>query len=66
MTCQLPPEPVHFVDREEEQDRASRAVLEWGDERSRPLCLALSGLGGTGKAEPAFRLARSRPPKPSS
>lgn len=59
MTYQLPPEPVHFVDREEEQDRASRAVREWGEERSRPLCLALSGLGGTGKTELAFRLARS-------
>ncbi|SCK11487.1 NB-ARC domain-containing protein [Streptomyces sp. WMMB 714] len=59
MTYQLPPGPVHFVDREEEQDRAFRAVLEWDEERSRPLCLALSGLGGTGKTELAFRLARS-------
>ncbi|AXK34954.1 hypothetical protein DVA86_22225 [Streptomyces armeniacus] len=57
MPYQLPPEPPHFVDRDDEQARAFRAVAEWG-ERSRPLCLALNGLGGAGKTELAFRIAR--------
>ncbi|MEU0742216.1 tetratricopeptide repeat protein [Streptomyces sp. NPDC006134] len=57
MTYQVPPETACFVDREEEQARAFRAVAEWGG-RSRPLVLALSGLGGTGKTELAFRIAR--------
>ncbi|KAF5990810.1 NB-ARC domain-containing protein [Streptomyces sp. WAC00263] len=57
MTYQIPPEAACFVDREDEQARAFRAVAEWGG-RSRPLCLALSGLGGAGKTELAFRIAR--------
>ncbi|MEW2166042.1 tetratricopeptide repeat protein [Streptomyces sp. NPDC007084] len=58
MTYQIPPEAVCFVDREGEQARALSAV-ESGSNRSRPLCLALSGLGGVGKTELAFRIARS-------
>jgi tetratricopeptide (TPR) repeat protein len=58
MAYQIPPETVHFVDREGEQTRALRAVAEWAG-RSRPLCLALSGLGGAGKTELAFRIART-------
>lgn len=58
MTYQLPPEPVHFVDRGEEQERASRAMAEWDEGQSRPLFFALVGPGGTGKTELAFRLAR--------
>ncbi|RMI43261.1 tetratricopeptide repeat protein [Streptomyces triticirhizae] len=58
MVYQVPPETAHFVDREEEQARAFRAVSEWKG-ASRPLCLALSGLGGTGKTELAYRLART-------
>ncbi|MCT7353052.1 hypothetical protein N4P33_12830 [Streptomyces sp. 15-116A] len=58
MPYQVPPETAHFVDREEEQARAFRAVAGW-DGQSRPLCLALSGLGGTGKTELAFRIVRA-------
>ncbi|GGZ89965.1 hypothetical protein ACFOOM_08645 [Streptomyces echinoruber] len=57
MMYQIPPEAACFVDREDEQTRALRAVAEWSG-RARPLCLALSGLGGTGKTELAFRIAR--------
>ncbi|MDT0266514.1 hypothetical protein RM844_09410 [Streptomyces sp. DSM 44915] len=58
MVYHVPPETAHFVDREDEQARAFRAVTEW-KHASRPLCLALSGLGGVGKTELAYRLARS-------
>ncbi|WP_062213983.1 hypothetical protein [Streptomyces sp. NBRC 109706] len=58
MVYQVPPETAHFVDREDEQARAFRAVSDWKNP-SRPLCLALSGLGGTGKTELAYRLART-------
>lgn len=57
MAYQIPPEVVHFVDRGEEQTRAFQAAQEWS-EQFRPLCLALTGLGGSGKTELAFRLAR--------
>lgn len=57
MAYQLPPSPPHFVDREDEQANALRAVAAW-DQPSRPLCLALNGLGGAGKTELAFRIAR--------
>ncbi|GAA3854974.1 hypothetical protein [Streptomyces sedi] len=57
MVYQVPPETAHFVDREDEQALAFRAVAEWKG-TARPLCLALSGLGGTGKTELAYRLAR--------
>jgi tetratricopeptide (TPR) repeat protein len=57
MAYEIPPAPVHFVDREEEQARAVRAVAEW-DGRDRPLCLAFSGFAGLGKTELVFRLAR--------
>ncbi|UED87316.1 tetratricopeptide repeat protein [Streptomyces profundus] len=58
MVYQVPPATAHFVDREDEQARAFRAVSDW-KHPSRPLCLALSGLGGTGKTELAYRLART-------
>ncbi|MGW3957788.1 tetratricopeptide repeat protein [Streptomyces sp. NPDC004752] len=57
MTYQIPPEAACFVDREHEQARAVRALSD-SDVRSRPLCLALNGLGGVGKTELAFRIAR--------
>ncbi|OEV09482.1 NB-ARC domain-containing protein [Streptomyces nanshensis] len=58
MTNQLPPEPVHFVDRAEEQDRTARELADWDEGRSRPLRVALVGMAGTGKTELVFRLAR--------
>ena len=57
MTYQIPPETVDFIDRDEERARALRAVAEW-DEPSRPLWIALSGLGGVGKTELGLHLAR--------
>ncbi|MER6563150.1 NB-ARC domain-containing protein [Streptomyces sp. NPDC001027] len=57
MTYQIPPEAACFVDREREQARAFRALTQDND-RSRPLCLVLNGLGGVGKTELAFRIAR--------
>lgn len=58
MAYELPPEVMHFVNREDEQNRALAAAREWSG-RSRPLCLALSGPGGSGKTELAFRIART-------
>ncbi|MEV0640548.1 ATP-binding protein [Streptomyces sp. NPDC050619] len=63
MVYQIPPEPAHFVDRDEEQARVLRAVAQAQESQerrsgARPLCFALSGYGGTGKSELAFRLAR--------
>ncbi|MBC9725683.1 tetratricopeptide repeat protein [Streptomyces sp. TRM68367] len=60
MVYQIPPEPPHFVDREEVQARVLRLVAERHGTRpaARPLCFAVSGHGGTGKTELAFRLAR--------
>ncbi|MCS0604514.1 hypothetical protein NX794_25345 [Streptomyces sp. LP11] len=58
---QIPPAPAHFVDREWQQAQARRLVMAGppGDDGSRPLCLLLSGYGGIGKTELAFRLARA-------
>ncbi|PAZ11068.1 hypothetical protein CLM62_38050, partial [Streptomyces sp. SA15] len=58
MVYQIPPEPAHFVDRDEEQARVLRAIEERRP-GARPLCFAVSGYAGTGKTELAFRLARS-------
>lgn len=60
MVYQIPPEPAHFVDRDEAQDRVLQLVTERQATGSpaRPLCVVLSGYGGTGKTELSFRLAR--------
>lgn len=58
MRVELPPEPVHFVNRDRERERALRAVAEWRG-RSRPLVLSLSGPVGLGKTETAGLLART-------
>ncbi|WP_030901386.1 hypothetical protein [Streptomyces sp. NRRL F-5126] len=58
MRVELPPGPVYFVNRDEERDRALRAVADWRG-RSRPLVLALSGPGGLGKTELAVLIARA-------
>ncbi|AKJ14413.1 hypothetical protein ABB07_31480 [Streptomyces incarnatus] len=61
MAYQIPPGPAHFVDREREQARVLQLVTErqTAGGAARPLCLLLSGYGGTGKTELAFRLARA-------
>ncbi|UQA93983.1 NB-ARC domain-containing protein [Streptomyces halobius] len=58
MRVELPPEPVYFVNRDDERERAVRAVTDWRS-RSRPLVLALSGPGGLGKTELAGLIART-------
>ncbi|MFI9719775.1 hypothetical protein ACIHFE_08980 [Streptomyces sp. NPDC052396] len=58
MTYQLPPGIANFVNRADEQERALRAAAQWC-EPDRPLVIALSGPGGTGKTELAFRIARA-------
>ncbi|WLW56509.1 tetratricopeptide repeat protein [Streptomyces sp. YU58] len=60
MVYQIPPEPAHFVDREDAQARVLRLVEErqGTPPGARPLCVAVSGYGGAGKTELAFRLAR--------
>jgi tetratricopeptide (TPR) repeat protein len=55
---ELPPEPVYFVNRDDERERALRAVAQWRS-RSRPLVMALSGSGGLGKTELAGLIART-------
>ncbi|MFE4369600.1 hypothetical protein ACFRMN_15460 [Streptomyces sp. NPDC056835] len=70
MTYQIPPPVAHFVGRRREQALAATAVAEREregererDGESRPLLFALSALGGTGKTELAFRLARTLRPR---
>lgn len=58
MRVELPPEPVHFVNRDDERQRAIRAVDEWRG-RSRPLVLSLRGPAGLGKTELARLIART-------
>ncbi|WP_066933492.1 tetratricopeptide repeat protein [Streptomyces sp. NBRC 110611] len=58
MRVELPPEPVHFVNRHDERQRALRAVEGWRG-RSRPLVLSLSGPAGLGKTELARLIART-------
>lgn len=58
MRVELPPEPVYFVNRDDERQRALSAVTGWRN-RSRPLILALSGPAGLGKTELAVLIART-------
>ena len=58
MAFHIRPETAHFVDREDEQERALQAVAEGTGKAHRPVTLAVSGLGGIGKTELAFRVAR--------
>ncbi|MFI7008624.1 tetratricopeptide repeat protein [Streptomyces sp. NPDC050145] len=58
MRVELPPEPVHFVNRHDERERALRAIAE-RTRRSRPLVVSLSGPAGLGKSELAYLLART-------
>ncbi|MEV8017535.1 hypothetical protein AB0O76_14565 [Streptomyces sp. NPDC086554] len=58
MRVELPPEPVHFVNRHDERERALRAVEDWRG-RSRPLVVSLSGPAGLGKSELAYLIART-------
>ncbi|MGW0736104.1 hypothetical protein [Streptomyces sp. NPDC002851] len=58
MTYQVPPSPLHFVNRNSEQAVVLDAVDAWrGHER--PLCVAAHGLGGMGRTELAFRLVHA-------
>ncbi|MEV7340436.1 NB-ARC domain-containing protein [Streptomyces sp. NPDC093544] len=58
MRVELPPEPLNFVNRDAEQERAVRAVTEWRS-RSRPPVLVLRAPTGLGKTELANRIART-------
>lgn len=58
MRVELPPEPLNFVNRDEEQERAVRAVMEWRS-RSRPAVIVLRAPTGLGKTELANRIART-------
>lgn len=58
MRIELPPEPMNFVNRDEEQERAVRAVTEWRS-RSRPPVIGLRAPTGLGKTELANRIART-------
>ncbi|MBA0051689.1 hypothetical protein E0L36_12510 [Streptomyces sp. AJS327] len=58
MRVELPPGPVHFVNRDEERETALRAVRDWRDD-ARPPVLRLDGPAGMGKTELARLLARA-------
>ncbi|MFM9729309.1 hypothetical protein ACKI17_14570 [Streptomyces niveiscabiei] len=58
MRVELPPEPVHFVNRYRERERVARAVEEWRGS-GRPLVVAFSGPAGLGKTELARLVART-------
>lgn len=58
MRVELPPEPLNFVNRDEEQERAVRAVTDWRN-RSRPPVIVLRAPTGLGKTELANRIART-------
>ncbi|WP_075733643.1 NB-ARC domain-containing protein [Streptomyces acidiscabies] len=58
MRVELPPEPVHFVNRYRERERVVRAVEEWRGS-GRPLVVAFSGPAGLGKTELARLVART-------
>lgn len=62
MRRELPAGAAHFVNRDDEREKASRAVARWLRERaegSRPVILALTGHAGLGKTELAWLLART-------
>lgn len=56
---QLPPPPAHFADRTIEQEAVLAAVAgDHGAPADGPLVVCVSGMGGIGKTELGFRLAR--------
>ncbi|MGW6454960.1 tetratricopeptide repeat protein [Streptomyces sp. NPDC055078] len=54
---QLPPAPVRFENRRDEQERITRAVEGHPADRG-PLVIALTGIGGIGKTALGFHMAR--------
>jgi len=57
MAVEIPPGPVHFVNRDGEREWVRRAIDNRRG-RTRPLVVGLSGPGGSGKTELAHMLAR--------
>ncbi|MGW2251666.1 NB-ARC domain-containing protein [Kitasatospora sp. NPDC001660] len=56
---QLPPPPKYFADRTVEQDLVLATVAgDHGESADGPLAVCVSGMGGIGKTELGFRLAR--------